>query len=571
MWVAKRLFCLLVLLAHVMPASPINVAANFDTIEPFMYVGRFVFTQNRALSGSNNNASCLSANDAASAIQRGGGLVNYTLTIPTDSQLQLLVYSDYAAWTRIAANSKTTCTTALQNALISISLSSGQPIFASSASNPTTKYCTRTITGSSSNSAAGSTKVQGLVAFTFTSPRPEWGILVLANCDAGSTPAQQSCFGRDDCQGPVIASGRFVLTNGDSFSGKFSYDEQGVFWALLLFFLAQCLVLSLALHTRSALLRTSKYHPTVKLLVASCALQLVALLFGLLYWLNAGTSGNKVQGLWVFASFCTALANYCVIIMLILLGKGLSLIRRTLSASGSLKLVAYATSLFLCIVFAEAFALFDARTSSGVYFYATPPGVLLLCLRCLFATPWFLITSLNMARTFEQKKRFFRKFTWLFTAWLAAPALFTLISISINEMARTTFGCVWENGLVLVAHTALLLLYDPLFACINTSYPFHQNTDVGSDDIFYPTFAVDASASPRNSRLPPPAPSLTSQTLREANATRGVNIQELFREIRDNSLGVRETLRTLAKMGQQFSDRLEDWLSDVQREDDEDE
>ena len=74
------------------------------------------------------------------------------------------------------------------------------------------------------------------------------------------------------------------------------------------------------------------------------------------------------------AQFFTAIANFLILLMLVLLAKGWTIVRRHLSPNGVVKIVVYASTYFMILIFAQmyVYGAYD-ETRSTVYFYTSPP------------------------------------------------------------------------------------------------------------------------------------------------------------------------------------------------------
>ena len=513
------------------PVLALRIEEKIDIVAPFEYLGRFAGRGNSkfAAVGSLTPDSARALN-----LQAEGGLVNFTVTVPTGSGTSLLVYDDYNKWKNVALNSKTPCWSVVSQAKAQIDLLA--PKVQSMKDLSYFNFVTR--------NDSTSTVANGCIVFQKTT----WAILILANCDASL-----ACTTGGTCQGPMIASASLVMTNGIGFDGQFSLDEVGIFWCAVSFFVIQLLLFVFSIYTRRLLVAMNKGHPTVRLLVAAVFLQLVSLFFSCLYWLIAGTSGVKVDQLFILFTYLTALSNYLITILLIFLGKGLTISRNAISPQGGLKIVAFATTLLVCLIFAEAFASWGFDSTTGLYLYASSSGILLILLRCVVALAWFLSTSIIQMRTFAKKRRFYKKFITFFGIWLAAPVPLVLISISIDPINTTIFTFIWDELLTMSAQLVLLLMYCPnsKLAAINQSFPFHKNAEVG-DSLLYSALAVV-----------PPAVDQPSPALSDSKPRANKSVSELYVDIRGNAIGVTETIRMLGQIEKRFYQLLDDWMTDA--------
>jgi hypothetical protein len=323
--------------------------------------------------------------------------------------------------------------------------------------------------------------------------------------------------------------------------------------------------------TRRDLLKIGRFHPVVRLLLLAIITHFVGLLCTLFYWLVMVSRTTNSYNLLAAGIYLTAISNYLIIILLILLGKGLSIVRQSISSTGVLKVVAFATGLLVCIIFAQAFAVWGSDTTSGLYMYTSSSGILLLCIRCIFAFSWFIFSGITQMKTFEVKKRFYRKFLAFFGFWFVVPVPLVLITVfGLDPMIQTVFVFIWEQILTFSAQFALLLMFSPRLAVINSTFPFHVYSNVGVDFLFY----ASASSSTAGGRM-----GLEGDVQKNPSGSEGSvgntiqvhkTVTDLYTDIRDSAWGLSETIRSLARMENDFRDALSEWLNEMD-EDEEDE
>jgi hypothetical protein len=141
------------------------------------------------------------------------------------------------------------------------------------------------------------------------------------------------------------------------------------------------------------------------------------------------------------------------------------------------KLSAYAAFYLVIVLFAQTYAYeYYSMTRSTVFFYASPPGVLVLLTRCVLGATWFFYAVHTTTKNFQIKRGFYQKFFWFGFIWMIAPAFFVLGTIGMSQLNWTVFTTVWENLLLQIAHLTLCTMYDPLAYQLNHSFPFHHTT-----------------------------------------------------------------------------------------------
>ena len=137
-----------------------------------------------------------------------------------------------------------------------------------------------------------------------------------------------------------------------------SLDESGMDSVSVVFFVMQVFILLTCTATATQLHNIKRFHFIVKLLIASVVFQVFSTLFSLIYWENLKSEAlNGAKELWaLFASiFFYELATFFFVIVLILIAKGWSTVRKHLSANGKAKLVAYSCIYLFCAIFGAAF------------------------------------------------------------------------------------------------------------------------------------------------------------------------------------------------------------------------
>ena len=159
----------------------------------------------------------------------------------------------------------------------------------------------------------------------------KWFFVVLANCD----PA---CDIETDgyCQSAVDMHISIEMTNGLSSNEKhFSSDEIGVYYTTIVFFSFQLFLMFFSLSVRASLIRLKKYHHTVKILVYSIFVQLVSLLFALIHYDSYALDGKGYPGCLVFSKYIFVIGDTLMIVLLLLLAKGWTIVRRKISVEVS--------------------------------------------------------------------------------------------------------------------------------------------------------------------------------------------------------------------------------------------
>ena len=78
------------------------------------------------------------------------------------------------------------------------------------------------------------------------------------------------------------------------------------------------------------------------------------------------------------------------------------------------------------------------------------------------AAVWFVYACLTTINNFPTKKRrFYRKFTLIFTLWFFLNILCIVTTGWVDEYNRAKFSMAWELSMAFVAHFILVVMYNP--------------------------------------------------------------------------------------------------------------
>jgi hypothetical protein len=182
---------------------------------------------------------------------------------------------------------------------------------------------------------------------TFSSNRERWYYFALSNCDS-------TCVGKypNHCNGEIITTYKLSFTNGAGWDRLVTSDVQGLaessiamftFWICI-----ACCVLTFQLASMS---RRRMLHTTVKILVQALVWHILELFFAVIYYTNNVDTGRPSLGLRILYRICSAISETEIVLLLILLGKGWTVVRRKISAQGRVRITAFIT-IYSCVQFA---------------------------------------------------------------------------------------------------------------------------------------------------------------------------------------------------------------------------
>ena len=448
---------LLLLLLHVGGGDALRIEGSLDTLTPWSFAERFCFVPTK---GTN---------------RKKYGVLEFEVKHKSGGQL-LLYHDGFEKWREIYESSMA-CWERREKATTVIELGmEGQSFVESVEKN-----------GDLTTTTKGSAY--------FEANENLWLFIVLGNCQA-------ECPGNRGCQGPLEMEYAFHLTNGkDARRREFSADEIGTLETMSIF-LGLYLILSFLSYflLRRRLLAKKKYHTTVALLCWSIYVQLLGCLCGIVHFgIYAGDGWGSPQARNA-GIFLGHLADILLVLVLILLAKGWTIVRRSLSINGRVKIAVYITTLLWTTLALELWRLYVYDKARSAYYYESAPGTALVALRGA-ALVWFRYAVRTTALQYPRKKRFYLKFTMAFTLWLLAkPLLVIIAAFFIPDNQRFLIVLIAELSLAFSAHVGLAFLYCPDLP-FNNSFPFHRNADdmaSGGDILgalvdFFTGFGIDDS------------------------------------------------------------------------------
>ena len=182
---------------------------------------------------------------------------------------------------------------------------------------------------------------------TFASSRERWYYFALANCDPKCAAKKPN-----HCNGEIRTTYSLTFSNGEGWDKGVSADLQGLAESSIVLFVfwlcVACCVLTFQLASMS---RRRMLHSTVKLLTQALVWHIAELFFATVYFTNNVDTGKPSRGLRIIYRVCSAISETEIILLLILLAKGWTVVRRKISAQGRVRITAFIT-IYACVQFA---------------------------------------------------------------------------------------------------------------------------------------------------------------------------------------------------------------------------
>merc|ERR1711988_1647169 len=257
---------------------------------------------------------------------------------------------------------------------------------------------------------------------------------------------------------------------------QFSADELGKLPSYTVFMILYLLLLLCPVTYTVATLRKRKmFHHTVKILVISMILELTSIMFGLMYQSSYAMTGYQYVSLEATSSLFHAGADCTMVVLLLVIAKGWTIVRRKISAKGRVKLGIFCT-LYAATYYAVLIWHYQVGKDPAAvtYLYDSPPGVVLQWLRVL-AIVWFMYACHTTKVNYVTKKGFYFGFFIVGALWFAALPLQVLIANNVLALwYRSAFVVNVELTLNLTFYSGFVMFFWP--STFNRNFPFHAKT-----------------------------------------------------------------------------------------------
>jgi len=298
--------------------------------------------------------------------------------------------------------------------------------------------------------------------------RARWMFITVGNCE----PLCQKSY----CANSLDLKYHLNLTNGFGPDMYFSADKQWFLETALAFAVLYCLLVVYTLYTRRLLQKIDKYHHSVKLLVISILLSTLSNLALAGAYSSFSSTGIEIAWVQNTSTILALCAEFFLLLMVILVGKGWTIVRHKISGTGRIRIASYMTLYVVVSISCWLYYIYFVDPADIVYIYSTVPGMVLVVFR-IFVFVWFSYAVLVTLRKYQQKKGFYKKYWAFVSCWiLTIPGL-----VVVNSLVDPWFRAKVVNLLgILSTFTCqffLILLYNPRSICgWAESFPFHATT-----------------------------------------------------------------------------------------------
>jgi hypothetical protein len=342
---------------------------------------------------------------------------------------------------------------------------------------------------------------------TFKSSRNRWYYFAIANCRPGTkdvvkdnvnhkfqssspAPAPEDvdldetgvvmCKGDEFCQGPIDIAYKITLRNNvnNTFQDHFSADEFGILESTMVFSVLYAVLAVVASVSVHSLRRKRQLHHTVKIFYFSICIESVSQFIKLAYWDNVkeGTDPHSnvhmINTRRAFESF-DLISNFAMMLVVLLLSKGWTVVRRKISAMGRVRFSIY-MSMYMFIAITAMISQWNVDPGLVEYKFHSTAGELYVASRVLGAT-WFSYATFTTIKAYPSKRSFYRCFYAGYLAWiLTVPILASIANGAIMIWHREKVVIICETAFNFLGHVILLALLWP--SRYNKQFPFHAKT-----------------------------------------------------------------------------------------------
>jgi len=313
----------------------------------------------------------------------------------------------------------------------------------------------------------------------FREEKPQWFYVVFANYDRKCNSRCDGDFACNleyaiHCYGRVYVRYNLKFRNGGPDElDEFSYDEAGLVISYALLFGAYSLTLVFAVGMMGLLLARDKFHQTARLLFWCVVFGWVATFLALLHYGVFGGDGRGLPKALRASKFIYLCADCVMLLLLALCAKGWNIVRRKLALWTRVSVCVFLCTYACATIAAFTWHVYDFDPAISVYVYDSPPGHLLIAMRCAGGA-WLSLDALSQRAHFKTKVGFYWWFSVIGGLWTASVPFVVFVAALAPDTERLKVTMALEPGLALAVQGALCFLFLPLKQW-NPHFPFHSN------------------------------------------------------------------------------------------------
>jgi len=252
----------------------------------------------------------------------------------------------------------------------------------------------------------------------------------------------------------------FVNREYGTYEYQFSYDTWGVAQAHLAFIFFYIALVGLHLYGSWQLFRVEAYHPLVKILTASVFTQAFANFLQVVHTSIYVGNGIGAPAIAAIGELLTMTSQLFLMFLCILIAKGWAITTNYLSQKNIILIVMSLFVIGFLILF--IWSNFGIDPALTIYFYESPPGIIVLILRCLLVI-WFLYCLRDTLRleNLPERRQFYMVFSIAYSVWFIALPLVVLILSFVDPWVRYRIVRILSLSIDYVGLGALAFLLWP--------------------------------------------------------------------------------------------------------------
>ena len=177
-----------------------------------------------------------------------------------------------------------------------------------------------------------------------------------------------------------------------------------------------------------------------------------------------GHDGLGVDLLREIGYYIQGLAEMLLVMLIILVAKGWTIVRKKITAQGRVRITCYMTLYAWAYVAAQLYRKETYQSAEFYSMYETSAGVILILLRIALLV-WFWHAMYTTRMNYPAKHHFYNKFGVVFTIYLVMLPVMAFVVTQYDEMKRQIFMEAWQVALTFYAQASARAPPKPTRAC----------------------------------------------------------------------------------------------------------
>lgn len=245
---------------------------------------------------------------------------------------------------------------------------------------------------------------------------------------------------------------------------QFSFEQQGLIWAYLFYFLLFTLFVLVHLWGDYQLFKSQSLHPIIRLMTISLVLQLFSLMCIFIHYAAYAGNGIGAPALQVIGNMLDMLSTVLFMFLLILIAKGWGITFPSLSHIQDQRLVLAGALVLFFVMYVILFFWQELGLSpaSDTVIYQSAPGFIYLVVR-LLTMGYFIFCLVKTFRedTDSSKRTFYVIFGTSFSLWFVSIVLLVLVSFATSPWYRIKIIVPTYLSITAIAYGILIFLLWP--------------------------------------------------------------------------------------------------------------